>query len=399
MPTAKVDYIDEASLIYTSQIERLPISSTQIRKETQRDPVLSHVLDNVLKGTNKLPNDEIFKPFHSRLTELTCHQVCIMWGNRVLIPEKLRTAILDELHNGHIGIVKMKSLARSYVWWPNVDSENEHGCKACISCQQTSKMPKAAPVHPWEWTSTPWDRLHVDFVGPFMNCMFLIVVDAHSKWPEVFPMKSTTALRTIEKLRILFSQCGIPRQLVTDNESTTPHTLTKETPAKLLYGRNLRTRLDILKPDLTAKVLEGQDRMKFSKHCGANVREFEPGQQVMVRDYRSTNTKWIPAQIQEKTGPLSYTVNPGMGTLWRRHTDQLHPTAVKVTPTVTLSPDNTQSLTDASKPESLISTDIKETYMPTTITPTTESPSTLKAEHVRRYSRRENVRPPDRLNL
>ncbi|XP_033109870.1 uncharacterized protein LOC117111095 [Anneissia japonica] len=139
--------------------------------------------------------------------------------------------------------------------------------------------------------------------------------------------------------------------------------------------------------------------MKFSKHCGANVREFESGQQVMVRDYRSTNTKWIPAQIQEKTGPLSYTVNPGMGTLRRRHTDQLHPTAVKVTPTVTLSPDNTQSLTDASKPESLISTDIKETYMPTTITPTTESPSTLKAEHVRRYPRRENVRPPDRLNL
>lgn len=43
----------------------------------------------------------------------------------------------------------------------------------------------------------------------------------------------------------------------------------------------------------------------------------------MTRDYRSAERKWIPAEIQSRTGPLSYTVDTGLGTTWRRHADQL----------------------------------------------------------------------------
>ena len=59
----------------------------------------------------------------------------------------------------------------------------------------------------------------MDFAGPFLNRMFLIVVDAHSKWPEVIPMSSTTAVQTIQALRQLFGTHGIPEQLVSDNGS------------------------------------------------------------------------------------------------------------------------------------------------------------------------------------
>ncbi|CAM5144711.1 unnamed protein product [Natator depressus] len=47
--------------------------------------------------------------------------------------------------------------------------------------------------------------------------MFLVVVDAHSKWPEVLIMESTTVARTIQNLRGLFSCFGLPEQLVSDN--------------------------------------------------------------------------------------------------------------------------------------------------------------------------------------
>lgn len=47
--------------------------------------------------------------------------------------------------------------------------------------------------------------------------MFLIVVDAHSKWPEVIPMSTRSAVRTIEKLRKLFPTYGLPEQLVSDD--------------------------------------------------------------------------------------------------------------------------------------------------------------------------------------
>ena len=45
----------------------------------------------------------------------------------------------------------------------------------------------------------------------------IVLVNAHSKWPEVVEMKSTTAEKTIEVLRTLFGSYGLPEQVVSDN--------------------------------------------------------------------------------------------------------------------------------------------------------------------------------------
>ena len=47
--------------------------------------------------------------------------------------------------------------------------------------------------------------------------MFILLVDAHSKWPEVFEMPNTTSQKTIEILLQVFSAYGLPEQLVSDN--------------------------------------------------------------------------------------------------------------------------------------------------------------------------------------
>lgn len=44
-------------------------------------------------------------------------------------------------------------------------------------------------LHSWPWPTEPsWERIHIDYAGPFMDTMFLVVVDAHSK---VLPMKTS----------------------------------------------------------------------------------------------------------------------------------------------------------------------------------------------------------------
>lgn len=73
------------------------------------------------------------------------------------------------------------------------------------------------PLHPWVWPDALWKRLHADFAGPFCGHVFFVVIDTHSKWPEVKVMKSTTVEKTIETLRFIFAQHGLPEQLVTDN--------------------------------------------------------------------------------------------------------------------------------------------------------------------------------------
>ena len=71
--------------------------------------------------------------------------------------------MLEELHTGHPGIVRMKKLARSYLCWPNIDLEIEQTVKNCGSCQQVRKPIAVAPLAPWLWPSNPWHRIHIDF--------------------------------------------------------------------------------------------------------------------------------------------------------------------------------------------------------------------------------------------
>ena len=44
-------------------------------------------------------------------------------GNRVVIPQKLRARLAEELHCDHPGMVKMKAVAHSHLWWPGVDKD------------------------------------------------------------------------------------------------------------------------------------------------------------------------------------------------------------------------------------------------------------------------------------
>ena len=78
-----------------------------------------------------------------------------MWGTRVIVPEKLRKCVIEELHKAHPGAVRMKALARSYVWWPGLDRQIEVCAKSCMPCQVDEFSPPKAPLHPWAWPTVP----------------------------------------------------------------------------------------------------------------------------------------------------------------------------------------------------------------------------------------------------
>ena len=90
--------------------------------------------------------------------------------------------------------------------------------KVCNRCQEYSKNPKSSLPGTWSWPTGPWKRLHIDFAGPESNGqMYLVIVDAYSKFLEIFPMTKTDTSKTIEKLRHLFSTFGLPEHIVSDN--------------------------------------------------------------------------------------------------------------------------------------------------------------------------------------
>ena len=117
----------------------------------------------------------------------------------------------------HPGISRMKSLARSYDWWPAISRELEEMVQMCDTCQLHNKSPATAPLHPWEWPEKPWTRINIDYAGPFLGKMFLVAEDATSKWTETHIMNSTTSTATACKLREIFAQHGLSDILVSDN--------------------------------------------------------------------------------------------------------------------------------------------------------------------------------------
>ena len=192
------------------------ITAERVARETRRDPVLGRVLNFVRHGWPGETEEE-FRAYKQRQDELSTDFDCVLWGGRTVIPTRLRAAVLQELHEGHIGVAKMKSLARRYVWWPGLDSEIEGLARDCKSCTAKKTAPPRATLHPWEPATQAWERLHLDFAGPFQNTNLLIVYDSYTKWIEAIEMKETTATKTVHELRDLCARFGVPAQIVSDN--------------------------------------------------------------------------------------------------------------------------------------------------------------------------------------
>ena len=85
----------------------------------------------------------------------------VLCGVFVVIPTKLRHRVLEELHRGRPGVVRMKALACSHVWWPELDRDVEDQVKACFSCQTVKHSPAKATLHPWASPTAPWERIYM----------------------------------------------------------------------------------------------------------------------------------------------------------------------------------------------------------------------------------------------
>ena len=205
------------NVVFLTEVDQSPITSDEVKYYTERDPVVNRVMNYIQCGWPCENLKDHFKPFKSRKDELSIEQGCVIWGNRVVIPSYLQHRVLSDLHESHPGISRMKALARSYFWWPDMDKKIEEIVSNCLDCQKHQSMPPSAPVHHWENTKNPWVRVHIDYAGPFMGKMFLIIIDSYSKWMDVFPVNNATTSVTIECLRTCFSTHGLPQMCVSDN--------------------------------------------------------------------------------------------------------------------------------------------------------------------------------------
>ena len=111
----------------------LPVNSTEIElihEETTKDPTLTLLRCYIHMGW---PNDhrmlpQELHPFWNYREDLSMENGLITKGARLLIPSILRKKVLEQIHDGHLGIEKCMFKARDSVFWPGISNKHLRNC-------------------------------------------------------------------------------------------------------------------------------------------------------------------------------------------------------------------------------------------------------------------------------
>lgn len=364
-------------LINETPVELL-MTARDVAKLSSKDENLSKILFWIRNGWPNKVEDKL-KDYYVRKDELSEYNGCILWGSRVVLPKKMHQQVLQELHDNHDGIVMTKAIARSYFWWPGLDGEIERVVQECQICREVRNMPPKV-THRWITPPKPWSRLHIDFAGPFMGKVFLILIDAYSKWPEVKIVNEQSSTMVINKLEEIFTEQGLPDTIVSDNGKafvseelksylkingikqilvppyhpasngqaertvqtvkqklkkisnqpwatrlnqilygirTTPSSVTGKTPAELLNNRKFKTKFDRFHP-LSEQAKETEE---IIENESKKTREFKTGECVYFRNYR-TGPRWLNGMVTKRIGIVRYKIKHG-DKIFIRHVNQM----------------------------------------------------------------------------
>ena len=103
----------------------------------------------------------------------------------------------------------------------------------------------------------------------------------------------------------------------------TPHSTTGVAPCELLMKRRLRSRFDLLHPEVSKKV-ESQQKKQVEFHDNSRpLRSFKVNDKVYAKNLINNTPKWIAGTVTKVTGPLSYVIQLEDGRIVRRHVDHV----------------------------------------------------------------------------
>ncbi|CAC5392404.1 unnamed protein product [Mytilus coruscus] len=107
------------------------------------------------------------------------------------------------------------------------------------------------------------------------------------------------------------------------NYRITPQTTTGLAPSELLMKRKLKSRLDLVFPNIEKRVQERQQKQKHHDKKSVN-RQINVGQGVFARNFGiGSKIKWIQGEVLKQSGPLSFHIKLPDGRVIRRHIDHI----------------------------------------------------------------------------
>ena len=98
----------DETILLMDRLEVMPVKADHIAAWTASDPVLHQVLRRVQQGWGDRCPGKSLEPFYVRRNELSTHNGCISWGNRVVIPARGQKQLIEDLITANPGMVRWK---------------------------------------------------------------------------------------------------------------------------------------------------------------------------------------------------------------------------------------------------------------------------------------------------
>ena len=147
--------------------------------------------------------------------DLSMENRLITKGARLLIPSTLRRKVLEQIHDGHLGIEKYMLKARDSVFWPGISNDIHETVEKCGICQASYKAAKSvgnvSDVPPHAWHTLGTDLLYWNKI----DC--LVIRDYFSKYLIVRRLPNSSTHAMIKELGLIFTELGRPFILRSDN--------------------------------------------------------------------------------------------------------------------------------------------------------------------------------------
>ena len=254
--------------------------------------------------------------------------------------------------------------------------------KHCDACQANQVSPRQI-YQSWPEPERPWERIHIDYAGPFQGKYWLIAVDSYSKFPYICGMTSITTDSTIRALSRIFINEGLPDTIVSDNGTqftsqqfekfcslhgiehltTAPfHPASngeaerfvrtfKTSMTKICWGGDsaaraldeflfaYRTTPNPVTGKSPAELLHGRQprtqlslimpktERNLSTH-GEKSSRFIVGAPVYVKNFSARGDSWLHGHITRQQGRMMYLVQLDNNHVVRRHQNQIRPGSI-----------------------------------------------------------------------
>jgi hypothetical protein len=189
-----------------------------IISETCKDEELSQLLNYTKNGwpeNSKQICDNV-QYYYKFRADITIDDNLLFLNHRLIIPKALRLDIIKKLHEGHLGMTKMKQSAREMYYWPKIDDHIEKFVRQCIICQTYQNSNTKEPLLPHNIPDLPFSKLGIDIMD-FKSKSYLVIYDYFSKWLDFKLISNKSSKSIINTLIDIFCIFGIPKEIVSDH--------------------------------------------------------------------------------------------------------------------------------------------------------------------------------------